>query len=93
MEIMRQDMAVTHRNPNKSKQMTTAFSCSFICCIFTRLAINFTIFFLGGGVLYTEFFWGGKANDSQRMAEAHNRNSNKCHQIWDAFICVKCNNY
>ena len=61
MEIMRQDMAVTHRNPNKSKQMMTAFSCSFICCIFTRLAINFT-FFLGGGggVLYTDFFGGGE---------------------------------
>ena len=59
MEIMRQDMAVTHRNPNKSKQMTTAFSCSFICCIFTRLAINFTIFFWGGGGYYTQrFFWG-----------------------------------
>ena len=62
MEIMRQDMAVTHRNPNKSKQMTTAFSCSFICCIFTRLAINFTIFFFGrgGGGTIHRVFLGGK---------------------------------
>ena len=44
------------RNPNKSKQIRTAFSCSFICCIFTMFEINFTIFFFI--TLHTVFVLG-----------------------------------